>query len=146
MTFVAASCQDLKAMLQPLDEKCQQLDLTISTKKTKTIAVLLSGDSVRKQFPRPEAITLRPNSDPVELVSNFQYRGSTLSDDCSLSAEVEAHIIKALWVFSFLNRILWYQCKIKQQTKIRLFNSVIFPGLIYGLESAALSMPHQNHL
>ena len=89
-------------MLQSLDEKCQQLGLTISTTKTKIMAVLPSGDSVREQFPRPEAIMLRPNSDPVEIVSNFEYLGSTVSDDCSLSAEVEARIRKASRAFSSL--------------------------------------------
>ena len=146
MTLVAASWEDLKAMLQSLDEKCQQMGLTISTKKTKTMAVLPSGDSVREQFPRPEAITLRPDSDPVKVVSNFEYLGSTMSDDCSLNAEVEARISKASRAFSSLSRILWYQRKIKQQTKIHLFNSVIVPVLTYGLESVALSMPHQNRL
>lgn len=34
-------------------------------KEDQTMAVLPSGDSVREQFPRPEAITLQPNSDPV---------------------------------------------------------------------------------
>lgn len=36
-----------------------------------------------------------PNSDPADVVSNFQHLGSTMRDDCSLSAEVEACIIKA---------------------------------------------------
>ena len=45
MTLVAALWEDLKDMLQSLDEKCQQVDLTISTKKTKTMAVLPSGDT-----------------------------------------------------------------------------------------------------
>ncbi len=68
-----------------------------------------------------------------------------MSEDCSL--KVEARISKASRTFSSLNRILWYQCKTKQQTKIRLFNSVtIVPVLTYGLESAALSMSHQNQL
>ena len=146
MTLVAASWDDLKVMLQSLDEKCRQLGLTISTKKTKTMAVLPSGDSDGEQHPRPEVITLHPNSDPVEVVSSFEYLGSIMSDDCSLSAEVEARISKASRAFSSLSRILWYQRKIKQQTKIRLFNSVIVPVLMYGLESTALSSPQKNRM
>ena len=118
----------------------------LSTKTTKTIAVLQSSNSVREQFPRPEATTLRLNSDPVEVVSNSEYFGSTMSDDCSLSAEAEARISKASGTFSSLTRILWYQHKSWQQTKIHLSNSILVPVLTYGLLSAAFSMPHKNRL
>ena len=141
MTLVAASWEDLKDMLQSLDEKCQQMGLPISTKKTKTMAVLPSGDTEGEQYPKPEPITLHPNSDPVEVVSTFEYLGSTMSDDCSLTAEVEARISKASKAFSSLSRVLWYQRKVKRQTKIRLFNTVIVPVLMYGLECAALTVP-----
>ena len=108
MNLVTASWEDLKDMLQSLDEKCQQVDLTISTKKTMTMAVLPSGDTEREQYPEPETITLHPNSYPVEVVSTFEYLGSTMSDDCSLTAEVR--ISKA---FNSLSRVLWYQRKVK---------------------------------
>ena len=90
ITLVAASWEDLKDMLQTLDEKCQQMGLTISTKKT--IAVLPFGDTEGEQYPEPEPITLHPKSDPIEVVSPFEYLGSTMSDDCSPTAEVEARI------------------------------------------------------
>ena len=89
MTLVAASWEDLKDMLQSLDEKYQQMGLTISTKKTKTMAVLPLGVTGGEQYPEPERITLHPNSDPIEVVSSFEYRGSTMSDDCSLSLSIE---------------------------------------------------------
>ena len=117
-----------------------------STKTTKTMAVLQSSNSVREQFPRPEATTLRLNSDPVEVVSNSEYFGTTMSDDCSLSTEAEVRISKASGVFSSLTRILWYQHKSRQQTKIHLSNSILVPVLTYGLLSAAFSMPHKNRL
>ena len=56
-------------------------------------------------------ITLHPNSDPVEVVSTFEYLDSTMSDDCSLTAEVEARTSKASKAFSSLSRVLWYQRK-----------------------------------
>ena len=114
MTLVAASREDLKAMLETLDEKCQQKGLPIS--KTKTTAVLPHGDTEEGLYPKPESVTqLHPNSDPInrEVVSSFEYLGSTMSVDCSLNAEVGAHISKASRAFSSFNRVLWYQCKIK---------------------------------
>lgn len=69
-----------------------------------------------------------------------------MSDDCSLTAKVEACISKDSGAFSSLNRALWYQRKIKQQTKIHLFNSVIIPVLVYGLECATLTVPQTNQM
>ena len=89
MTLVTASWEDLKDMQQSVDEKCQQMGLTISTKKTKTMAVLPLGATGGEQYPEPEPITLHPNSDPIKVVSSFEYRGSTMSDDCSLSLSIE---------------------------------------------------------
>ena len=146
MTLVAASWEDLKDMLQSLDEKCQLMGLTISTKKTKTCAVLPPGDTGGEQYPEPEPITLHIRSDPIKVVSSFEYLGSTMSDDCSLTAEVETRISKASKAFSSLSRVLWYQRMVKRQTKIRLFNSVIVPVLMYGLECAALTAPQQNRM
>ena len=54
MNLVTDSWEDLKDMLQSLDEKCQQVDHTISTKQTITMAVLPSGDTEREQYPEPE--------------------------------------------------------------------------------------------
>ena len=82
---------------------------------------------------KPESITLHHSSDPIEVVSSFEYLGSTISEDYSLNAEVEAHISKASRAFNSLSRVLWYQRRGKRQTKIRLFNSVIVSVLMYGL-------------
>ena len=51
---------DLKDILQSLDEKCQQMGLTISTKKTKSVAVLPSGDTETEQYSEPEPIHYIP--------------------------------------------------------------------------------------
>ena len=41
------------------------MGLTISTKKTKTMAVLPPEDTEEEQSPKPESITLHHNSDPI---------------------------------------------------------------------------------
>ena len=135
MTLVAALWEDLKVLLQSLDEKCQEMGLIINTKKTMTMAILLPEYTEGEQYPK--LITLHHSSDPIEVVSSFRYFGSTMSDDCSLTAEVEARISKAPKASSSLSRVFWYQRKIKQQTKIR-------PVLMYDLECAVLTVPHKK--
>ena len=48
--------------------------------------------------------------------------------------------------FGSLSHILWYQKKIRNQTKLRIFSSVIIPTLLYCKECAVLLQPHINHL
>ena len=119
-------------MLNTLAECCKGLGLSISCKKTKTMAVLPDHS------PRPEPVHLFPNEAPVEVVSHFQYLGSIVQDDCSSALEVDSRICKASKAFQSLSRILWYQRKIKSRTKLRILNAVILPTLLYGLESTVL--------
>ena len=42
--------------------------------------------------------------------------------------------------------MLWYQKKIKSRTKLRIFNSVIMPTLLYGVECTVLLEPHFHRL
>ena len=67
MALVADSWDDLKAMLELLGSRCHNMNLSISTKKTKILAVLPTGTC--KEL---ESISLNPDDDSVEVVSNFQ--------------------------------------------------------------------------
>ena len=49
-------------------------------------------------------------------------------------------------VFRSLSCVLWYQKKIKPVSKLRIFNLVVMPTLLYGLESAVLLEPQIHRL
>ena len=89
---------------------------------------------------------LCPGGNPVDVVSSFSYLGSILSDDCTSGAEVASHITRASHAFRSLSRMLWYQKKIKSRTKLRIFNSVIMPTLLYALECTVLLEPQVRRL
>ena len=74
-------------MLGSLATTCKKLGLTISYKKTKTLAVLTNSGA---QNPAP--VQLVPGSEPIEVVSHFQYLGSTVQNDCGMDAEVSSRI------------------------------------------------------
>ena len=76
--------------------------------------------------------------DPVEPVSAFPYLGSTVSQDCSNSAEVSSRIVKASQAFGSLNRRLWLQKRIKTVTMLCMFSSVTMPTLLYEQECTVL--------
>ena len=72
MVLLADNWADLTTMLDSFATTCKNLGLTISCKKTKTLAVLINPGA---QSPAP--VHLVPGSKPIEVVSHFQYLGST---------------------------------------------------------------------
>ncbi len=141
MALVSSSWSDLEAMIRSLNYQCNAMGLTISCKKTKTLAVLPSPSCQQ-----PEPILLNPGADPVEPVATFQYLGSTVSQDCNTGAEVTARIVKASQAFGSLACKLWLQRRIKTKTKLRVLSSVIIPTLLYGLECTVLLEPEVHCL
>ena len=141
MALLADSWNDLEAMLTSLSTHCRNFGLSISCSKTKTMAVLPSS-----LYPQPAPIHLSPNQPPVESVTSFQYLGSIVQDDCGSDLEVNSRICKASQAFGSLSRILWYQKKIRTQTKLRVFTSVVLPTLLYGTECTVLLEPQVHRL
>ena len=120
MALEAESWDDLKSMLDDVSTRCRDIGLTISCRNTKTLAVLPSNLSL-KLVP----INLFPDDHPVEVVSNFQYLGSNVHDNCGTAIEVDSRICKTSMAFLSLCRIYWYQSNIKTpQTPIKLIAGV----------------------
>ena len=72
---------------------------------------------------------------PIERVTNFTYLGSDISDKVTVaSADINARIGKANFAFSKLNKCLWRRNEITMKTKMRIFNAIVIPTLIYGAE------------
>ena len=143
MALLADSWSDLTIMLESLSNCCQKLGLTISCKKTKSLAVL---PPEQPQIQSPLPIHLLPGDEPIDVVSHFPYLGSYVQNDCGMDVEINSRICKASSAFQSLSRILWYQRKIKTNTKVRILNSVILPTLLYGLESTVLLESHVRRL
>ena len=128
-------------MLESLDSTCHHMGLTLDYKKTKLL-VVLPDDDAQPLSP----ILLHPESAPIEVVPSFQYLGSTVSNDCTVNAEVSSWITKASQSYRSLNRILWHQKKIKPSTKLSIFVSVVLSTLLYSLETAVLLEPQVHRL
>ena len=97
-------------MMFSMESRCSDLGLTISCKKTKLLAVL-----PHSTCQQPVPVSLRSGANPIEVVHQFEYLGSVVSDDCSTAAEVDSRICKASQAFHSLSRVLWYQRRIKSR-------------------------------
>ena len=85
MALLVDNWADLTTMLDSLTTNFKKLGLTISCKKTKTLAVLTNPGA---QSPAP--VQLIPGGKPIEVVSHFQYLGSIVQNDCGMDAEVSS--------------------------------------------------------
>ena len=81
MALVAEPWENLKSMLD--DVLIWYKDFSCS--KTKILVGLPSD-----LYPKPVPINLFPDDDPVEGVSNFQYLGNIVQDNCGTAFEVDS--------------------------------------------------------
>ena len=95
---------------------------------------------------QPGTVVLRDDDVPIDTVDDFQYLGSTVSNDCTSDSEISHRIIRAAQTFQSLSRLLWYQRKIRTSTKLRIFLSVVIPTLLYSLECAVVSQSQIGRL
>ena len=142
MALVSDSMGTLEDVLRSLDSACSGVGLSISSKKTKILAVLPSP----YPCPPPHPVSLKPGEQPVAVVEEFEYLGSTITKDCTLDREVNIRISKASRTFGSLYWVLWSRNNIKTSTKMRLFKSVVLATLLYGSETWVPTSPQLKRL
>ena len=77
---------------------------------------------------------------------SFKYLGSIISSDGSLDNEIEARISKASQALGRLKHKILKQHNIRLRTKIKVYNAVVLPSLLYGCESWTLYRKQLNQL
>ena len=142
MALVSDSMDALEEVLRSLSAVCSGVGLSITSKKTK-ILMIRPSTSLSVQ---PRAVQLKPDEELVAVVEEFEYLGSTISQDCTLDREISRRISKASRTFSSLYRVLWCRKRLKTTTKMRLFKSVVLSTLLYGSETWVPSAAQLKHL
>ena len=92
-------------ILRSLDAVCSVVGLSISSKKSKILAIC---PSISHGAP-PRDIHLNSEEEPVAVVEEFVYLASTIThdQDCILGREISVSITKAARTFGSLYRMLW---------------------------------------
>ena len=121
------STSDLQKLINNFSSACTDFGLTISLKKTQVI-----GQSADSQ----------PNIQiadyTLEVVHDFVYLGSTISDTLSLDTEISRRIGKVATTFSRLTKRVWKSRKLTEYTKIQVYKACVMSTLLYGSESWTL--------
>ena len=133
--FVDTSTESLQDSLRRLQTEGSKFGLNISWAKTK-IQNLSTGD-------QPDSLDIDGN--PVDAVSYFTYLGSVLESGSGSHREILRRIALAGSVLNSLSPI-WKQRCLSLQTKLRLFNSLVIPVLLYGSETWIILQADENRI
>lgn len=113
--------------LELVDAAATKFGLVISAPKSK---ILSHGH----QHP-----TVRLRGLPLEVVDNFVYLGCKINTtETASSVDIRGRIGKATAIFAKLRPQLWSQRHISLRTKMRVFNAMVIPTLLYSCESWAI--------
>jgi len=114
---------------------CKDFGLTISIKKTNIMA----------QGTRTEPEISICDS-RLDVVKDFTYLGSTMSDDLSLDKELNRRIGRACTTFARLTERVWQNKKLTINTRIAVYRACVLSTLLYGSEYWTLYAHQKNRL
>lgn len=132
--LISDKIHKLQERLCDLSSEGKKIGLKINIEKTKVI--YLNTDSNQE-------ITLEGNT--IEEVKEFNYLGSIIAETDGVLKDVNNRTNKARAVFMSLNKT-WRSNNLTLQTKIKVFNSMVKPVLLYGSESWTLTKAIEQKL
>ena len=137
--LVAHTESDLQLMQDRFSSASKLFGLTVSIGKTK----VLHQPAPNTHPPAPNIIiddTLLGN------VDHFIYLGSSISCDGSLDKEIATRISKASQALGRLRNRVLIQHNIQLLTKLKFYNAVVLPSLLYGCDTWTLYRRHVKKL
>lgn len=129
------SADELQQLMDRFSEACQDFGLTISQKKTQVMG---------QDTDSPPDIRLADQT--LEVVHDFVYLGSTISDSLSLDTELDKRIGKATTTMARLNKRVWTNGKLTEHTKVQVYKACVMSTLLYGSEAWTLRAKHEHKL
>ena len=133
----ASDEQEMQAEMDSFSAACNNLGLTISTKKIEVMFQPAPGNQYHKR-----QITV--NGQTLQVVETFTYLGSTLSCTANIDAEINNRISKASSTFRRLREKVWERRGISLETKLKVYRAVVLTTLLYGSETWTVYRRHER--
>ena len=80
----------------------------------------------------------------VESVEVVKYLGVMISGDGRMEEEIRSRIGKAARVIGALNEPVWKRKELSRRTKLRVYNAIVVPTLMYGSETWVLNKQQES--
>ena len=135
--LLAESLENLVLALEALDVEARPPGLQISWIKTKIQAF---DDSLAGIQSVPVC------GENVDVVERFTYLGSVVHSDGGSDLDVTRRLGLAYGVMESLNQGVWRCRYLSRRTKIRVFNVLVLPVLLYGAETWTLTVDMRRRL
>ena len=116
--------RELQLLMDHFSQACQDFGLIINLKKTNVLG---------QDIPAPPVITI--DDYELEVIHQFTYLGSTITDNLSLDAEINKRIGKAATTLACLTPRVWTKHKLTVKIKMAVYNACILSTLLYGSET-----------
>jgi hypothetical protein len=116
---------------------CNNFGLTISIKKTEVFHQPAPGNA----YVEP---TISVNNEELNVVDRFTYLGSSLSQAVYIDDVINTRIARACSTFG--RRRTHLRRGIKLQTKLKVYNAVVMPSLLYACETWTVYSRHSRKL
>jgi len=113
--------------------------LTVSLEKTKGMVI---GKSVEPS----EVLPVRVEDGTIEVVKDFSYLGSNISDDGEVTADISTRIGKAARAFGCLQWSIFRNHRLSTATKREVYKATVLSVLLYGAETWAIKAHNMRRL
>ncbi|KAI8516323.1 hypothetical protein Bbelb_049040 [Branchiostoma belcheri] len=121
----------LQAVVRHFATACKAFGLTISLKKTE----VLYQKPPRETYVHPQ---ISIEGHPLNAVEHFTYLGSVISNDATVTKDVDSRLGKASSSFGRLQKRVWKNHSLRLSTKIQVYRAVVVTTLLYGAETWVL--------
>nr|VZI46205.1 unnamed protein product [Spirometra erinaceieuropaei] len=122
--------EEMQRSMDLFSAACENFGLVINTQKT-----VVMHQPPANTAPTPNAPQINVNVNQLHVVENFSYLGSTLSRSTKIDGEIARRISKASQAFGRLQSTVWNRHGLQGSTKLKMYEAVIFPALLYGAET-----------
>ncbi|WP_293703670.1 hypothetical protein, partial [Thiolapillus sp.] len=121
----------IQHIVNRFSDAAKNFGLTISLKKTE----VLYQPPPREAYSPPHISIDGTNLNAVE---HFTYLGSVISNDATVSKDLDNRLSKASSSFGRLSKRVWQSHSLRLSTKIQVYRAVVVPTLLYGAETWVL--------
>ena len=139
VALLADSWLVMVAMVMKMEEVTQSFGINISARKSELLYIGRDEGNVRV-----EDISLRGQM--MRQVEEFTYLGSVITSDGKFIQDIERRRAGATRAFGMLRRRLWGRREVSLKVKMKIFNAVVLPVLMYGATSWALTRTEEKRL